>query len=245
MTATLQDKTVVITGGSSGIGLATAQMCSAAGAKDIVLIGRSSERLKAAIELVGRAARSIALDVTNETEVERVFKNIGEFDHLVTAAAGTYRGRVTELDTTAARALFESKYWGQHHCVKYGAPLLRQGGSITLFSGFISRKPAIGTSTLAAIDAAIEALARVLSLELAPQRVNAINPGQIDTPLWAARFNEQEQKEHFLRVSKDLPVGRAGTAEDIAEGVMFLVTNGFVTGSVLDIDGGQPWGRHT
>jgi NAD(P)-dependent dehydrogenase (short-subunit alcohol dehydrogenase family) len=245
MMATLQGKTIVITGGSSGIGLATAQMCSSAGAPDVVLIGRSSERLKNAVALVGSTARSITLDVTNETEVARVFTGIGEFDHLVTAAAGTLRGRVTELDTSAARALFDSKYWGQHHCVKYGAPLLREGGSITLFSGFISRKPAIGTSTLAAIDAAIEALARVLSLELAPLRVNAINPGQIDTPLWAARFTEEQRKEHFARVSKDLPVGRAGSAEDIAKGVMFLMTNGFATGSVLDIDGGQPWGRHS
>jgi NAD(P)-dependent dehydrogenase (short-subunit alcohol dehydrogenase family) len=244
MSAALQGKTVVITGGSSGIGLATAQACNASGAKEIVLIGRSAERLKAAVTLVGNAARSVVLDVTHEGEVERVLEGLGEFDHLVTAAAGTYRARVTELDTAAARALFESKFWGQHHCAKHGAPLLRQGGSLTLFSGFISRKPAIGTATLASIDAAIEALARVLSLEIAPLRVNAINPGQIDTPLWSARFTHQEQKEHFARVSKDLPVGRAGTADDVAQGVLFLMTNGFVTGSVLDIDGGQPWGRH-
>jgi NAD(P)-dependent dehydrogenase (short-subunit alcohol dehydrogenase family) len=244
MMESLHGKTVVITGGSSGIGLATAQMSAAAGAADVVLISRSAERLEAAVKLVGMTARSVALDVTNEIEVERAFKSVGEFNHLVTAAAGTYRGRVTELDTKEARALFESKFWGQHHCVKHGAPLLRQGGSVTLFSGFISRKPAIGTGTLAAIDAAIEALARVLSLELAPLRVNTINPGQIDTPPWGARFTPQQQKEHFSRVGKDLPVGRAGTAEDIAAGVMFLMTNGFTTGSVLDIDGGQPWGRH-
>jgi NAD(P)-dependent dehydrogenase (short-subunit alcohol dehydrogenase family) len=244
MTESLRGKSIVITGGSSGIGLATAQMSAAAGAANIVIVGRSTERLNSAVALVGKSARSVALDVTNEIEVERAFETIGEFDHLVTAAAGTYRGRITELNTQEARALFESKFWGQHHCVKHGAPILRQGGSITLFSGFISRKPAIGTGTLAAIDAAIEALARVLSLELAPLRVNAINPGQIDTPLWGARFTPQQQQEHFSRVGKDLPVGRAGTAEDIAAGVMFLMSNGFATGSVLDIDGGQPWGRH-
>lgn len=244
MITNLANKSVVITGGSSGIGLATAQACEAFGAKEIVLIGRSEPKLRSAVSIVGGNSRLLALDVSNEREVQRAFNNIGAFDHLVTAAAGTHRGRVTELDTEAARALFESKFWGQHHCAKHGAPFLKEGGSLTLFSGFISRKPAIGTSTLAAIDAAIEALARVLSLELAPLRVNAVNPGQIDTPLWRARFTEQQQQEHFARVSKDLPVGRAGTAEDIAQAVLFLMTNGFVTGSVLDIDGGQPWGRH-
>jgi NAD(P)-dependent dehydrogenase (short-subunit alcohol dehydrogenase family) len=80
--------------------------------------------------------------------------------------------------------LFEVKYWGQHHSIKYAAPRMAPHGSVVLFSGWISRKPAVEMSTLAAVDGAIEALARTLALELAPVRVNAITPGQIDTPLW-------------------------------------------------------------
>lgn len=235
----LKDQTVVITGGSSGIGLATAVLARNAGASRIVLAGRSAEKLAEAAAVIGPQAEARQTDVTDEDAVARLFAGLGQIDHLVTAAAGTYRGKITETDTAAARALFESKYWGQHHCVKHGGGRIRSGGSITLFSGWISRKPMIGTGTLAAIDAAIEALARVASLELAPVRVNAVVPGMIDTPLWSARLSPEAQKEHFSKVGAALPVGRAGTAEDVAEAVFFLMTNGFTTGAVLDVDGGQ------
>ena len=97
----------------------------------------------------------------------------------------------------------------------------------------------IGTGTLAAINAAIEAIARIASLELAPVRVNAVGPGVIDTPLWGARLSPEEQKAYSARVSNALPVGRSGTAEDVAHAVFFLMINGFTTGAVLDVDGGQ------
>ena len=97
----------------------------------------------------------------------------------------------------------------------------------------------VATSALAAVDAAIEALARVLSLELAPVRVNAITPGMIDTPLWSARLSEEEQRRFFEATAKSLPVGRAGSADDVAHAVQFLMENKFTTGAVLDIDGGQ------
>lgn len=97
----------------------------------------------------------------------------------------------------------------------------------------------VGTSTLAAVDAAIEALARVVSLEVAPIRVNAISPGMIDTPLWRARLSEPEQRSYFAKVGARLPVGRAGLPDDIAHAVQFLLENAFTTGSVVDVDGGQ------
>lgn len=234
----LKGQRVVITGGSSGIGLAVAQMVIARGGQT-VLIGRSQEKLDAAASTLGPAATTLALDVTDERAVAAAFAQLGSFEHLVTAAAGTARGTVVELEVGVARALFESKYWGQYHCVKYGAPQLAPTGSVVLFSGWISRKPMLGTSTLAAVDAAIEALARTLALELAPVRVNAITPGMIDTPLWSARLTPEQQRAHFAAVAATLPVGRFGTAEDVAHAVLFLLENGFTTGTVLDIDGGQ------
>ena len=237
--SSMKDQVVVITGGSSGIGLATAVKCREAGASRIVLVGRSRDKLSAAAASLGPTAETKQLDVTDEAEVARLFMNLGQIDHLVTAAAGTYRGKITDTDTAAAKALFESKYWGQHHCVKHAGGRMSRGGSITLFSGWISRKPMIGTGTLAAIDAAIEAIARIASLELAPVRVNAVVPGMIDTPLWGARLSPEEQKAHFARVGVALPVGRSGTAEDVAHAVFFLMTNGFTSGAILDVDGGQ------
>ncbi|MFO1037710.1 MAG: SDR family oxidoreductase [Geminicoccaceae bacterium] len=229
---------VVITGGSGGIGRALARDLTALGATP-VLLGRDPERLAEAAATVPGPVETAAVDVTDENAVRTFFADCRRFDHLVTAAAGTVRGNVLELDTDKARALFESKYWGQYYCVKYGAPRLIERGSIVLFSGWISRKPMAGVSTLAAVDAAIEALGRTLALELAPRRVNVVTPGMIDTPLWSARLSPDAQRDHFRRVGEALPVGRAGTADDVAHAVRFLLENGFTTGAVIDVDGGQ------
>lgn len=229
---------VVITGGSGGIGRALARDLAARGATP-VLLGRDPERLAEAAATVAGHVETAVVDVTDEEAVSAFFAGGRPFDHLVTAAAGTVRGNVVELDTAKARLLFESKYWGQYHCVKHGAPHLSERGSIVLFSGWISRKPMAGVSTLAAVDAAIEALGRTLALELAPRRVNVVTPGMIDTPLWSARLSPDAQRDHFRRVGEALPVGRAGTAEDVAHAVRFLMENGFTTGAVIDVDGGQ------
>jgi NAD(P)-dependent dehydrogenase (short-subunit alcohol dehydrogenase family) len=230
---------VVITGGASGIGLAVVRRVAAAGGR-VLLAGRNKDRLNAARDEIGTSvADTLVLDVTDEAAVAAAFAGAGALDHIVAAAAGSVRGPLMELEIAKARVLFESKFWGQYYCVKYGAPILNPKGSIVLFSGWISRKPMVGTSTLAAVDAAIEALARVVSLEVAPIRVNAISPGMIDTPLWRARLSEPEQRSFFAKVGARLPVGRAGLPDDIAHAVQFLLENGFTTGSVVDVDGGQ------
>jgi NAD(P)-dependent dehydrogenase (short-subunit alcohol dehydrogenase family) len=230
---------VVITGGASGIGLAVARRVAAAGGR-VLLAGRNTDRLNAARDEIGMSvADTLVLDVTDEAAVAAAFAGAGALDHIVAAAAGSVRGPLVELETAKARVLFEWNFWGQYYCIKYGAPILNPKGSIVLFSGWISRKPMVGTSTLAAVDAAIEALARVVSLEVAPIRVNAISPGMIDTPLWRARLSEPEQRSFFARVGARLPVGRAGLPDDIAHAVQFLLENGFTTGSVVDVDGGQ------
>ena len=200
-------RTVVITGGASGIGLATARMVVDRGGR-VILMGRSLARLKAARAELGAAAATIELDVTDEDAVRRTVTSIKRIDHLITAAAGTLRGRLIDLDTQRARELFDTKFWGQHHCIKYAASRMAADGSVVVFSGWISRKPVVEMSTLAAVDGAIEALARTLALELAPVRVNAITPGQIDTPLWRSRLSETEARAHFDRVAHAHPVGR-------------------------------------
>jgi NAD(P)-dependent dehydrogenase (short-subunit alcohol dehydrogenase family) len=229
---------VVITGGSSGIGLCLAQDLALRGAS-LTLLGRDAAKLKYAATHVRGPVQTASLDVTDEQAVASFFAGIDRLDHLVTAAAGTVRGNVVDLDVARARELFESKYWGQYHCAKYAAHKLATSGSMVLFSGWISRKPMPGVSTLAAVDAAIEALGRTLALELAPRRVNVVTPGMIDTPLWSARLSPEQQREHFAKTGASLPVGRAGTAHDVAHAVRFLLENGFVTGAVLDVDGGQ------
>ncbi len=230
---------IVITGGSGGVGIALARDLLARGAGAVVLVGRDAEKLIRAETELGQGVETATLDVTDEGAVAAFFAAQPQINHLVTAAAGTARGLVTELEVAKARALFESKYWGQYLCCKYGAPKLAANGSIVLFSGWISRKPMAGVSTLAAVDAAIEALGRTLALEIAPRRVNTVVPGMIDTPLWSQRLSPDEQRAHFAKVAASLPVGRAGLAEDVANACRFLMENGFVTGITLDVDGGQ------
>lgn len=233
-----ENQHVVITGGSSGIGLSLAQDLALRGAS-LTLLGRDPAKLEQAAAQVNGNVQTASVDVTNEHAVAAFFGKLSQLDHLVTAAAGTVRGTVLELDVACARALFESKYWGQYHCAKYAAPKLSERGSIVLFSGWISRKPMAGVSTLAAVDAAIEALGRTLALEIAPRRVNVVTPGMIDTPLWGARLSADEQRAHFDKVGQSLPVGRAGTPQDVAHAVRFLLENGFTSGAVIDVDGGQ------
>lgn len=249
--SSFKDQHIVITGGSGGIGMCLAQALAVRGAR-LTLVGRDAAKLQrarahvqqhlleAGVTTELRAPEQIQtarIDVCDEAEVADFFTQLGPLDHLVTAAAGTVRGWVQDLPVSEARALFESKYWGQYHCIKYAAAQLRS--SAVLFSGWISRKPMAGVSTLAAVDAAIEALGRTLALELAPRRVNVVTPGMVDTPLWSARLSAAEQAEHFAAIAKTLPVGRAGTPQDIAHAILFLLENNFMTGATLDVDGGQ------
>lgn len=228
---------VVVTGGSSGIGLATAQALVERGA-GVIIASRSPEKLEKAGRMLGPEAETHTLDVTREEEVKAFFEKIGPFDHLITAASGVAGGGFLDLGTAAARALFESKFWGQYHAVKYGAPFLRKGGSITLFSGFVSRKPLAGFSTYAAIDGAIESLARVLALELAPLRVNVVTPGLIDTPAWES-MPEEARSAQFAAVATALLVKRVGRAEDVVKAILYLIDNAFATGAIIDVDGGH------
>ena len=232
------DKKIVITGGSSGIGLATAKMISEEGGQ-VVLISRKLENLRLAKQNLTERAKIYTVDVTDEGQVSNLFEQLEDIDHIVTAA-GPPAGDMPllELPVAQAREMFESKYWGQYHVVKHGAPKLRKNGSITLFSGWISRKPMVGLPTFAAIDGAIESLTRVLSKELAPIRVNAVTPGAIETPLWNS-IEEETRKNIFKSFADSLPVGRIGQAEDVAKTVTFLMNNDFITGSIIDVDGGQ------
>jgi len=239
------EKKAVITGGSSGIGLSIAYRLLAQGA-EVVIIGRSPDKLQSArTELEGKGyqgkVETAAFDVTYEEAVHKFFDQAGDFDYLVTAAGPEPRDQpVLELPIEKARAMFESKYWGQYYAVRYGAPHMRKGGSLLLFSGWVSRKPMAGSPTFAAIDGAIESLTRILSLELAERglRVNAISPGAIETPLW--NFIPAETRKQILdSFAASLPVQRVGTADDVAEAAIALLSNGFITGAVLDVDGGQ------
>lgn len=228
---------VVIIGGTSGIGLATAKAAAAAGAH-LVIAGRSPEKIAAAKEAIGGKVRSAAIDATKEDQVRRFFEKVGEFDHLVTSIHSQAVGLVTDLSTESAREVFESKFWAQYFAAKHGAPKIQPGGSITFLSGISSRRPFPRYSISAAVNGAIEGLCKRLAVELAPVRVNVIAPGLIDTPaLDTLAANQRTAMNDFIKGW--MPLKRMGTAEEVAQMVVYAMENTFTTGAILDIDGGH------
>ncbi|MEC0229520.1 SDR family oxidoreductase [Paenibacillus alba] len=233
----LHNQKVVIIGGSSGIGLETAKQVIARGA-DVIIASRSEDKLLKAKELLGAKAAVYSLDTTDEQQVQSFFQQIGPFDHLVISAAETSGGSFLHTETAQARQLFENKFWGQYYAAKYGAPHMSTNGSITLFSGVVAYKSMIGSSTLGAVNAAVSNLGQTLALELAPLRVNVVSPGIIDTPS-RSKMAEEARNTLYATVAGKLPVKRVGTAEDVAQSVLYLLQNSFVTGTVLHVEGGH------
>lgn len=228
----LQGKSVVVVGGSSGIGLATAMLAKAEGAA-VTIASRSAERLRAAAAQSG--ARAIEADVTSDASVGALFKACGRVDHVVVSAAQLRSGPFKTVSIDDARATMESKFWGAWRVAR--AADIAPGGSLTLVSGFLSVRPRPGSAIVGAANGALESLAKSLALELAPVRVNAVSPGIIDTPIRAA-MPEEARRKMLEQTAAGLPVRRVGTGEDVARQILAFMTIGFATGSIVYLDGG-------
>src|SRR5216683_4170005 len=182
MSNNLTDAQVLLIGGSSGIGLATAVAAAAAGAS-VTIASRSKIKLDTALGSIRGTRRAVVLDTRDQSALGRFFMAEGPRDHVVVSAAQTPTGPVRTLDLADAEAAMESKFWGAYRVAR--AAKIKDGGSLTFISGFLSVRPSAGAVLQGAINAALEALARGLALELAPIRVNAVSPGLIATPLWS------------------------------------------------------------
>ena len=231
MTHSLSGKTVVVIGGSSGIGAAVAKAAVACGAQ-VVLAGR---RVSSGVE---NGVRSEPVDVTDSASLQRLFEAVGRFDHLVYTAGPSVRAKnLVDTDLDEAQDNFNVKLWGSLRAIQLALPFLDEHGSISLTSGQLGRKFAPGQFIKTGINAATEALGKQLAKELAPRRVNVICPGVIDTPAYAG-LDEAQRLAMFASVGGTLPVGRVGQADEVAEGYVLAMENGFMTGAVIDINGG-------
>ena len=230
----LSNQRILIIGGSSGIGLATAVGAIAAGAT-VTIASRNQEKLAAAAATLGGVARTALLDTGDNALVEKFFQQEEPWDHIVISAAQTKGGPVRSLSLGDAEAAMESKFWGAYRVAR--AARLKEGGSLTFVSGFLSERPSATAVLQGAINAALESLARGLALELAPIRVNAISPGVIATPLWNY-LPEEKRNAIFEGAASKLPVRRVGQPQDIANAALFLMTTPFATGSTVRVDGG-------
>ena len=231
MTSSLKGKTVVVIGGSSGIGAAVARQAAARGAQ-VVLAGR---RLASAVD---NGVRSEPVDVTDSSSLQRVFESVGRVDHLVFTAGPSVQAKpLQDSDLQLAQDNFNVKLWGALRAIQQALPFLDERASIVLTSGQLGRKLAPGQFIKVGINAATEALGKQLAKELAPRRVNVVSPGVIDTPAYAG-LSEEQRQGMFTKVGGVLPVGRVGQADEVAAGYLMAMENGFITGSVIDIDGG-------
>jgi NAD(P)-dependent dehydrogenase (short-subunit alcohol dehydrogenase family) len=226
-----------VVGRGSGIARAVTLAARDAGAK-VTAAGRDKDTLAAAY--AGEPAVSTAaVDLTDDASIAALGEQFGSVDHVVSTASARTRGRLAELDRDTIQLSFDTKVIGPLMLAKHLAPRISEGGSFALFSGVASEKIAVGTLGVAITNGAADTLARSPALELAPIRVNAISPGVIDTGAWDA-LGGQGKAGYFADMSARNPARRIGTADDIANGVLFAMTSTFLTGQTLHIDGGEP-----
>jgi NAD(P)-dependent dehydrogenase (short-subunit alcohol dehydrogenase family) len=233
----LQNKRIVIVGGTSGIGLTTASMLAAQGA-EVIISGRDQNKLQHAIKESSASPLSQAVNAAERNQLDTFFKSIGNFDHLIiTVSGGKGAGAFKDLNLDDLHDGFEEKFWPQLHTLQSALPYLSTTGSATLITAVSATSGKPGFSGLAAINGAIELMIPVWAKELQPLRINAISPGVIDTAWWNS-FPADVKNSLFEQFAAATPVGRNGKTEDIAKSIRFMIEQEFITGRILQVDGG-------
>jgi NAD(P)-dependent dehydrogenase (short-subunit alcohol dehydrogenase family) len=229
---------IIIVGGSSGIGLATARHLLASGSQ-VTITGRNETRLIEARRQLGPNAQIALMDASAADALPAQFARIGKFDHLV-LALGSSRGvgHFSNVSLADVKLGFEEKVYAHFATAQAALPFLNPTGSIIFVSGLAAQAAIPGTAGIGAANAAVAALVPILAVELKPLRVNGVSPGVIDTPWWDAVPEEQKQVM-FKEFGAKNPVGRVGRPEDVAQAIAFLISNTFMTGHMVTCDGGQ------
>lgn len=235
MNAVFENKKAIVVGGSSGIGLATAQLLTNSKAQ-VTVTGRDAGKLKQVQQTTGLQIQ--VLDSADRSALDAFFKQTGAIDHLVISVSGSKgMGNFAELPLQELRAGFEGKFWPQLNTLQAALPYMNSNGSITLITAISSIAQKAGTSGLAAINGALELMVPILAQELKPLRINAVSPGVVDTPWW--NFAPEEAKQQaFQQLTGNIPAGRVARPEEIADAVVFTLGNSYLTGTVIHCDGG-------
>jgi NAD(P)-dependent dehydrogenase (short-subunit alcohol dehydrogenase family) len=233
----LLGQTVVVIGGSAGIGLETARRARVEGA-DVILTGRNLDRLKKAATELG-AMSTATFDANDLAALEGFFEHLeAPIDHVMVTAGGPYYATLAEMDFDEARRALQEHPMVMLGVARYAAGKVRAGGTLLFMGGTGARHPAVGVGISSALTAALPALAASLALEVAPVRVNLIAAGFVDTPLSASLLGDQlEARRNQLRAT--LPIGRVVGSADVAALAVHVMTNTALTGATYDIDGGQ------
>lgn len=233
-TQDLRHRKILIAGGGSGIGFRLAADAAAAGA-EVVIGGRDPDRLDGGMR-PGQGVTTARLDLGDEESVKDLAERIGRLDHVVSLAAAHANGPVTDLDRAAVLRAFDAKVIGPLLLAKHFAPRIRPGGSLLFFSGVAAHRPAPGLAVMVTTNGAVEYLAEALAVELAPVRVNAVSPGIVDSGAWDAMGDRRDA--FFAETAAGNPARRIGSPADISSAALLALTNPFLTGTTLHIDGG-------
>lgn len=232
----VKGRKALVFGGTSGIGLAVVQQLAEAGAT-VIALSRSSANIETAQSVVPDSVRLASVDVLDREALAQVFADNAPFDILVNAATGGERalGPFLSMDLDGFQGSFR-KLWGYTNTVRIGTEHMTEDGAIVLVSGSPARKCGPGGIALSTVGNAVEGFVRGVAPELAPRRINVVAPGVIDTPMFQM---PADAKTAFLEqaTSKNL-IPRAGSADEVAQAIMFVITNDFVTGTTVDVDGG-------
>lgn len=232
----IDGKKALVFGGTSGIGLAAVRQLAERGAADVVAISRNPDKANNLADLPDNVSTE-QCNVVDESAVQALIAKLAPFDILVSAATGGSRaiGPFSEMDMSGYKGSFD-KLWGYANVVRHGIPHLADDGTIVLVSGSPARRCGPGQVALSSVGGAVEALTRAVAREISPKRINVMSPGLIDTPMVA--LQGEERKAHYQRLTGNNLIPRAGTADECAQGIIFLIENEFVTGTTLDVDGG-------
>lgn len=237
----LAGKQVAVVGGTSGIGLAVAEAAIGEGA-NVVIVGRDDARIAAVLKRLGKSARGKVADARDPKAIAQLFEGVGTIDHVamtVSASASRLGANrpMASMVPDAAADFFSGKFWAQYWTAKAALGALSADGSIVFTSGIAARKALPNHTIIAANNAAIEAVVRQLAREIAPRRVNAVSPGLTNTRAYD-HLSPEERARFFDRITSRLPIGRVAEPQEIARAYIFAMTNTYLTGTVVDVDGG-------
>jgi NAD(P)-dependent dehydrogenase (short-subunit alcohol dehydrogenase family) len=236
----LSGKTVVVIGGTSGIGFAVARAALDAGAR--VVVGSSqAAKVEAAVAGLGAGASGRAVDVGDQASVAGFFEAVGPFDHLAYTAgdwSASGRGALAGLAVAEAGAIFKVRFWGAVFACQAAQATIAPGGSITLTNGMIAHRPSKGSALSTAMAGAIEHLTEGLAVEMAPLRVNCVCPGMVRTEVWNS-IPEDGREARIAEMTKRQLIPRIGEPAEVAQAYLYLMRGGYTTGQVLQVDGGM------
>lgn len=233
----MKKKKIIVIGGSSGIGKAVAEM-AAEWDNQVILTSRSLERAESTARAIGSSVIGRALDVSDEAQVQALFKQTTAIDHIYIAAGSTQLGPLTEGNLDENMKAFNTRLMGGLYVVKAAINKMNSGGSFVFTGGVSTDRPIAGAWVSGLGTASAEQLARVLVLEFPTFRFNAVSPGYTDTPMWDGIMGAHKT-ELLADIAAKIPVKKIATAAEVASAVLFLMSNASINGETIHVDGGS------